>query len=66
MRPAAAGSRLERGRPAMVRARLERWVLGLGMGLVAFVIERRVLRKLRSRATHRPSPGRVGDVGRRG
>ncbi len=45
--------------------RLERALLGAAMGAIAFVIERRVLRTLRSDAGA-PAPRRVGETGRRG
>jgi len=47
------------------RRRLERWVLGVGMGLVAWVIERRVLGALKAKGKKPPAAARdhvVGEV----
>ena len=38
------------------RSRLERFVLGIGMGIAAFVIERRILRSIKAKGEAPPSP----------
>lgn len=42
--------------------RLERWVLGVGMGIVAWVIERRVLKALKAKGKH-PLPSESRPLG---
>jgi hypothetical protein len=58
---------VERGPRAMSRSsvrRVERWTLGLAMTVVAFVIERRVLRSIKRKGEQPPtSPGSAGTAG---
>lgn len=41
-----------------MRSRVERFVLGIGMTIVAFVLERRVIRAIRRRGDDPPPPAR--------
>ncbi|MEX2274059.1 MAG: hypothetical protein WEA10_00625 [Actinomycetota bacterium] len=45
------------------RRRIERWFLGLGMSLVAFVLERRVIRSIKRRGEAPPAKTTLGEHG---
>lgn len=52
--------RVERTRPKNAFRRVERWLVGLVMGAIAFVLERAVLRSIRKGRTE-PKPVSPGE-----
>lgn len=48
---------VERTRPRSLWRRLERWLVGVVMGVVAFVLEKAVLRAVKKGEVAPPAPG---------